>query len=888
MTECSMKKCRLAVVGLGLVLCGVLGAREQPVPRGQLPLGIAPTAYTLDLSIRPDQAEFRGQASIALELAKPLKTFYLHGSGLSVSAVHIEQAGARIAASYRQVDASGVAQIKAERALAKGTAQLVIDYTAAFSTGAAGLYHIEANGDWYAFTQMEPTDARRMFPGFDEPRFKTPFTLTVRTSPGHQVIANAAEDGAVQEQDGLAVHRFVATKPLPTYLIALAVGPLDVVSVPPLAPTAVRKYSLPLRGVATRGQGHRLTFALANTSDIVARLETYFNRAYPYDKLDIIASPGMQGAMENAGAIIYGDTLLLMDSDAPLSQKRAYGVVHAHELAHQWFGDLVTPAWWDDIWLNESFASWMGRKIAAAWRPSYGMEKQTLEAGIGAFEADQRRANRPIRQRIDDFSQIGSTFDGITYQKGGQVLSMFESFVGAEAFQKGVQLHMQRFPYANATADDFLRSLADGSGRADIIPAFRTFIEQAGVPLLDVAIDCDTSGAPVLKVSQSRYGALGTDFPNAPLWQVPMCVRLPDGGRQCALITQRSQSVALETSECPTWVLPNADGAGYYRFALEKSHWQALLAEFGRLPAREALIAADSLWAAYRRNQVDTETLLAAAATLAGHPDSDVATAMIARLIEVKNDLLQPGQRAAFAKRLWAIYRPRFDTLAFDVANAGDSETDGAAVGLRTELVGLLALDADDTELRRILCDAAVAYLDGQATAVAPEYLTTALAVGVQALPDRFIPALSRMLHESAVPLERSNAARALGAARDPGDGERVRALALDKGIRVQELFGIVFSQLSEPAQEAATYQWVKANFTEITAKLPGFVQRRMYALPGGLCDAALARDAEAFFTPKAEAAGVGKLELAQALEDNRSCTTLAAAKRGEFDALLK
>ncbi|MGE3483089.1 MAG: M1 family metallopeptidase, partial [Gammaproteobacteria bacterium] len=867
---------------------GSICAAGHPVPRGQLPSGVTPTAYSLDLSIQPEASDFAGNARIEIELSKPLKAFYLHGADLRVDRVEIEQGDATIAASYRQVDASGVARIEAAKPLQKGPARLRIDYRAAFSTGAAGLYHIQANGDWYAFTQMEPTDARRMFPGFDEPRFKTPFTLTVRTGAGNQVIANAPESAAPSSEAGLQVHRFAATKPLPTYLIALAIGPLDVVSAPPLAPNAVRKYSLSLRGVATRGQGHRLTFALAHTNDIVSRLETYFNRAYPYEKLDIIASPGMQGAMENAGAIIYGDTLLLMDSDAPLSQKRSYGVVHAHELAHQWFGDLVTPVWWDDIWLNESFASWMGRKIASAWRPGYGLEKQTLEAGIGAFEADQRSANRPIRQRIDDFSQIASTFDGITYQKGGQVLSMFESFIGVQAFQQGVQLHMQRFPYANASADDFLRSLADGSGRADIIPAFRSFIDLPGVPVLDVQIDCSEPGQPALQVSQSRYAVLGREFPDAPLWQVPMCAHLSGGGRQCAMITERKQEVPLDTSTCPAWVLPNADGAGYYRFALDRSHWQALLAEFATLPAREALIAADSLWAAYRRNQIDTETLMQAAESLAGHADNDVATAMIDRLVEIKRKLLQPGQRADFARRLQAIYRPRLEKLQFNVADAGNSETDGAAVGLRAELVELLALEADDADLRRLLCDAAVAYLDGERKAVAPEFLVTALAVGVQEQPKRFVADLSRTLVTSTVPLERSSAARALGAADKPEQGEQVRALALGAGIRVQELFGILYGQLRQPTQKAATYAWVKANFEGIAAKLPGFVQRRMYALPGDLCDAALARDAEAFFAPRAKAAGVGRLELAQALEDNQSCIALAVAKRDEFDALVR
>ena len=200
------------------------------------------------------------------------------------------------------------------------------------------------------------------------------------------------------------------------------------------------------------------------------------------------------------------------------------------------------------------------------------------------------------------------------------------------------------------------------------------------------------------------------------------------------------------------------------------------------------------------------------------------------------------------------IYRPRFDALSFDVTDAGDGEQDGAAVALRAELTRLLALDAEDGELRARLCAAAAAYLDGERSAVAPEYLDTALAVGVQDMPERFVPALSRTLAQSSVPLERSRAARALGTTRDAGYGEQVRALALGNSVRVQELFGILFGQLREPAQEAASYQWLKNNFEAITARLPGFAQRRVYALPGGLCDAALADDAKAFFTPKTKA----------------------------------
>lgn len=509
--------CFLSILSISLLAaCGQPQAPDTtdasvPIPVGRLGTAVRPDHYRLDLTILPALEDFSGTAEIDVEIASATAVIYLHGNGLAVSDASLRtSSGTTHTAVYEQVDDTGVARLTFPAPVPAGDATLRFEYTAPFRARPEGLYHTTVDGEAYAFTQFQPIDARRVFPGFDEPAFKTPFDITVTTRDGNVVIGNTEVQQEEIVDGGLRRMTLATTEPLPTYLLAFAVGPLDVVTGTPLQPNRVRERLLPLRAAATRGKGQRLRFALDHTAAIVDYLETYFAVEYPYSKLDLIASPeNGTGAMENAGAIVYGDALLLLAENASVEQRQRFGAVHAHELAHHWFGDLVTPKWWDDTWLNESFASWMGNKAAHAWRPEYQLDMVSLVQALAAMNLDSRIAARKIRQPVEKNLQIASSFDAITYLKGGGVLSMFENYLGEDGFRDGLREHMRRFRHSVADVEDFMASLAAGSGRPDVVPAFLSFIDQPGVPVVAAQLSCDEDGAR-LSLAQSRYLPVGS------------------------------------------------------------------------------------------------------------------------------------------------------------------------------------------------------------------------------------------------------------------------------------------------------------------------------------------------------------------------------------------
>ncbi|MBA4159147.1 MAG: hypothetical protein H0X65_16960 [Gemmatimonadetes bacterium] len=298
---------RFAIAVL-LFVC-FIGSAEAGVPaRARLSEDIRPVAYRVDLAIVPDQARFSGHVEIDIELKDPSRTVHLHGRGLNVRSVVAELGKTRMTGRWTQVDPLGDAMVTFPSALPKGKARLVFDYDAPFAEGPAGLYRVKVGNDWYAWTQFQAIDARAAFPSFDQPGFKTPYTVSLAIPAGQSAISNARET-SVEKHGPLVRHRFATTKPLPTYLVAFAVGPFDVIE-GTVAPTPQRKRPLPLRIVATKGQTQKLRYALAETPRILTLLEDYFDTPFPFDKLDQIASPVMGGAMENAGAPIYDDGIL--------------------------------------------------------------------------------------------------------------------------------------------------------------------------------------------------------------------------------------------------------------------------------------------------------------------------------------------------------------------------------------------------------------------------------------------------------------------------------------------------------------------------------------------------------------------------------------------------
>ncbi len=476
---------------------------DPNAPEGKLPDTATPQAYRLDFTVLPETDRFSGHDEVDVVLNRPVNSLYLHGRDLDMRNAAIRVGGEAIPAKWVQVDKTGTARLDFPRTIPAGKATLVFDYTAPFGDSASGMFHVKVGDKWYSWTQFESIDARAAFPGFDQPGYKTPFTVSVTTHPGLVVVGNSPEVAVTKAPGGLEKHQLAPTKPLPTYLVAIDTGPF-VHKTGLIPPDPERTAPMPYGAVATQAQKDKMGFVMAETPHIVSLLEKYFGQSFPFPKLDQIGTPVMPGAMENAGADTYGDGIIFLPRGATTGDKQGFGMVVAHELSHQWFGDLVTPAWWDDIWLNESFANWMGYRIGNEWRPDLKIGVQAIDEGFGAMNTDALIAGRPIHQPIARNSDINSAFDSITYGKGGQVVAMIAAYLGDEKFKQGVRLHLNRHRYGNATSEQFFQAIADAANDPKVLAAFKSFVDQQGVPVIDVRRD-----GGKLVATQSRYALPG-------------------------------------------------------------------------------------------------------------------------------------------------------------------------------------------------------------------------------------------------------------------------------------------------------------------------------------------------------------------------------------------
>ncbi|HEY6050996.1 MAG TPA: M1 family aminopeptidase, partial [Thermoanaerobaculia bacterium] len=589
----------------------------------QLPGDVRPTHYALSMEIVPSRERFRGAADIDIRLERPRTVLWLHGRDLHVSASTVGDA----AAAYEQVNPEGLVRLVLSSPVGPGDARIHLEWDAPFDPRIVGLYLAHEAGEAYAFTQFESVDARRAFPGFDEPLFKTPFDVTLTVPASHVAIANTLPTEEAPAGDGLKRVRFATTQPLPTYLLIWAVGPFDVVAPPPLPPNEVRHRPLPVRGVAPRGRGAELATALETGAAQLVLQEKYFGVPFPFEKLDHIAAPDYTyGAMENAGGILYREELLLFKPGVSSEDtRRAIGSVMAHEISHQWFGDLVTLRWWTDAWLNESFATWMGTRTEEEWDPSMRAGLYQLTHGHKAMAIDALKSARAVRQPLDDVKNIWNQFDAITYEKGAMVLSMFERFVGEEKFRAGIHAYLASHAYGSGDTGELLDALSQAAGR-DVKAAFQTFLDQPGMPIVDVRATCEREKGK-LRLEQARYVPLGSDGSREGAWKIPICVHYGAAGgtrQACTLLEARTGELALDS--CPEWVMPNADAAGYYRWSLPAPELQELSGgAYPQLSARERLSLADNVRAAMRSGRLAFADGVPAIAAMARDPDPQVA-----------------------------------------------------------------------------------------------------------------------------------------------------------------------------------------------------------------------------------------------------------------------
>ncbi len=394
---------------------------------------------------------------------------------------------------------------------------LGFEYEAPLDEIPESIYRVKQDDGWYAYSQFEALMARQAFPCFDEPGFKTPFRVRVRVPKPLVALSNAPVADVHPDGETHEVFEFAPTAPMPTYLVAFAVGTFAKHQADVAAEAAglPEGQTLPHNVYTVAGKKHLASYAGAQATPILRALTQYFGSPYPYAKLDQIGVPTfLFGAMENVGLVTYRQNILLVDETRASHRDRALArSVMAHELAHMWFGNLVTPAWWDDIWLNEAFATWMANKVLERIAPELEAPLWAVSGMLEVMQEDALGSATPIRKTITTTGDIKNAFDGITYEKGSAVLRMLETWIGKDNFQRGVRAYLTHHAWQNATMADFMRSIAEQTA-LPLERVARSFIEQPGTPLITLQSSCEPTADGVklrLNLKQERYVPLGID-----------------------------------------------------------------------------------------------------------------------------------------------------------------------------------------------------------------------------------------------------------------------------------------------------------------------------------------------------------------------------------------
>ncbi len=855
----------------------------------RLPRPFAIDRAALDLAIDPAQTTMTGQVRLTGTMATTESVIWLHAEDLTITRAVARFAGpgpadvakrapAPIALEVITGLARGRIALRAPAPLPAGAPYtLELDYQAPIDgLETAGTFRQQLDGRWYVFSQHEAIAARRSFPCIDEPDLKIPWTVTLTVPRGLTAVANAPEVSSTTITDGRQRFGFAPTEAIPSYLVAYAVGPFEIV------PAGTTSGGAPIRIIVPAGKAAEAAFAAEATPKLLAALERWFGIPYPFAKLDSLAIPTTVGfgAMENPGLITYSERLLLMPADAPEARKRRYVGVGTHEMAHQWFGDLVTPVWWDDIWLNESFATWMPAKVIGAVYPAFRRPEDDALGRGGALGADSLATARRIRQPIVAEDDIVNAFDGISYGKGAAVLRMMEAWVGADAFQQGIRAYLAAHARGNATAADFVAAIAAHSTAPDLAAAFSSFLDQAGAPQLDATIDCAAGARPAIHLAQRRYQTMGAAGPpgvvDATRWRLPVCVLAGGGGpkpeRVCGVLA--GDELRLELARCPRWVWPNADGRGYYRSALSADGWRALATRGWRQLGRaDRLAAAQDLLAEVGTGAVGIDVALDWVPLLLAEKRAPAVQLAVEPLAGVRPWLAAPAlaRLAAWTERRLGKQARALGWLPGPGDTIDDEDLRASLVPLRARLgdgpLGRAAvtLAADWRSLpegaRRPILQAAVR--------VDPT-LGDRLLADLRAEPD----------HGRAGDL-----AAALGVQFDPTRLAASLALVLDASLDLRDTLGILTAAVGEPETRAIAEQFAVDHLDELLARMPDEWGANLVGALTASCDAARVEPMRALAEAKLASHRGARRRIDQAFERMNQCivqraTTIPVVER--------
>ena len=851
------------------------GSENLPpaAPAGKLPSGAHPTAYRLDLILDPRRDEFSGEVAIDVILEAPTNRIWLHGKDLNVSNVNITtESGAVLPGNYEQALESGVSAVWFGQEVPAGNVTLNLRYSARFDRNLAGLFKVEEQGDAYVLAKSESIQARSFLPSFDEPGLKATFDVTLTIPRSHEAIGNSPVIDRHQVGDDLQQLAFATTPPMSTYLLSLAVGPFDIVDREPIPPNNIRSRPVPLRGIARRGRGDEMKYVLDLTPRMVEIFEQELQQPYPFDKLDIIAAPQWpSGATELSAAITYREQMLFVgDNPAPGARLALLGI-HAHEIAHMWFGNLVTPPWWDDLWLKEGFATWATPLVLTILEPDGGHDLNAAQRVLGAMQLDSLASTRAVREPIARNDDIRNAYDAITYSKSLGVINMVDRFFGPDVFRPALGRYVATYSDDAADSADFYRVIGEETKTPALTDTFLGFVEQTGVPLVEASLDCDTGGRPSLTLRQSRYKALGSEIDDADkTWTIPVCIR-SNKGSQCDMMTEAEQVLQLADEGCPLWVSPNASGSGYYRWTLDDAGWAGLIDNFDQLTPVEALSAVDSAFAAFEAGKLGESSLLNILAASSRARERQVVTLPLPYLQKYFRQHLAPAEREKFLVFARELYQPVIER------SAGSTDEDEQL--LQSQLLGFMALTALDPDSRNQLLDMAHSFtgfeVDRNEDAMPSDLYYPAVAVAIEESGDRFLPHLVRFRSELDDPAFESASANAIGHVGNPVQLEAVHELALSEELGPRETFGMISIAISESALRDQHWNWLRENFPAIVDKVPAQWRRAMPRLAAHFCDEAKRAELDELFEEHADLVAGYQRSLSQTRENIGLCMAL-------------